>query len=260
MVLIVILCSITTSLPCFLPKGILTSIHGMLNPSVKVAICPESGAESDAILARWSGCGDKAHAPRRRSLVARCLLRTVLEEVTGTGGSEWAFTTNSKGKPFAIHPSGIAAPEISISHSGSVVAAAATTMGQLGVDVEQHRCDRSFAEIAEYAFGPEEAGEAAVSQRDFYRIWTLREAMAKATGKGLAMAADGRDRVHGVPVSGCWEREIEGAFWRAAHFEPVTGYSLAIAVKVEHSARQHHWSDEAVEWLPRDRNQFRGME
>ena len=38
---------------------------------------------------------------------------------------------------------------------------------------------------------------------EFYRIWTLREAIAKATGEGLVMAMDGVDRVGGGFAAGC---------------------------------------------------------
>lgn len=227
----------------------------MSNLSVKVAICSEVGDEADAVLARWGRRCDEAGARRRRSLVARCLLRGVLESLTGIGGREWSFATGANGKPFAIHPSGFAAPEISISHSGSVVTAAATQQGRLGIDVERHRSGRRFSEIAEYAFGPEEAGEAANSEQDFYRIWTLREAMAKATGEGLAGVMDGRDRVNSAPIFGAWEIKDCLHRWLLAHVEPVPNYSLAIAVSSASSTGKPGWSLESIEWLVLDQDE-----
>lgn len=224
----------------------------MSNLSVKVAICPEVGDAADAVLARWGRRSDEAGASKRRSLVARSLLRGVLESLTGIGGREWSFTRGANGKPFAVHPSGIPAPEISISHSGSVVTAAATRQGRLGIDVELHRSGRRFGEIAEYAFGPEEAGEAATSEQDFYRIWTLREAMAKATGAGLTQVTDGKDTVHGAPAFGAWEIGDASHRWRLAHVEAAPGYSLAIALNGATSKSPLHWSLGSIEWLVPD--------
>jgi hypothetical protein len=69
----------------------------------------------------------------------------------------------------------------------------------------------------------------------------MREAMSKATGRGLVEAADGLDRVPDGPFIGAWKTENESGKWLLAHIEPETGYSLAVAVL---GAEPHS----AVEW------------
>ena len=226
---------------------------------VKVAICPETGEESDAVIAKWGrrdGESDFARLqPRRRkrrSFMARCLLRGTLENLTGASGSEWSFTTDINGKPFAIHPSGIPAPAVSISHSDTIVVAAATVMNAIGIDVERHRFDRPLADMARIAFGPKEQIEALEAPGAFYKIWTLREAMAKATGAGLTQVTDGKDKVHGAPPFGAWETGDAPHRWRLAHVEAAPGYSLAIALNGGTSESSLHWSMGSIEWLAPD--------
>ncbi len=108
----------------------------------------------------------------------------------------------------------------------------------LGVDIEPHKL-RNVQAIAARAFGPEEqrlvdAGGAAA----FYRLWTLREAMGKATGEGLSLAADGQDHVGVGPERRPWS--VPG--WRLYHEELPHGYSLAcaVAIKDDEDMEIHH--------------------
>ena len=49
--------------------------------------------------------------------------------------------------------------------------------------------------MAEATFGPLETQRVGrTGERGFYRIWTVREAMGKATGEGLRLVADRLDR------------------------------------------------------------------
>ena len=79
-------------------------------------------------------------------------------------------------------------PGFSISHSGDWLWLA---LGEpsLGLDVEQHRPRRNLDKLMAHVLSPLEL--AWVSSQDdelgaFYRLWTLREAVLKASGRGLA--------------------------------------------------------------------------
>lgn len=119
-----------------------------------------------------------------------------------------------------------------MSHSGSWVAYAATFAGEIGIDIEQVRHSRNHLGIAEHAFG---LNETEVVRRfgsaRFYAIWTLREAIAKATGKGLQMAADGRDRVHDGPDNSSKWVSLEDADWWLMHATPSAEVSLGLALR-----------------------------
>lgn len=101
----------------------------------------------------------------------------------------------------------------------------------VGIDVEVYNSRRDFTGIAAAAFGPEEqmavAGEGASA---FYRIWTLREAMAKASGAGIAEVADRTDRVGKSPKEGAWRQRVGTTCWWLAHGTPVSGLSFAVAL------------------------------
>lgn len=129
-----------------------------------------------------------------------------------------ALTTNHQAAPIFV----------SMSHCGAKLACTATMMGPIGIDIERPRPGRNLAGIAEAAFGPAErqrcAQEGATS---FYRIWTLREAMAKALGVGLAMVGDRVDRAAEGPDEGGWH--CQG--WHLAHFRLPSAMHLALAIR-----------------------------
>ena len=143
---------------------------------------------------------------------------------TGRSGSE------PSGRPIARSATCHRIPSVSLSHSGGWVACAVADAAAVGIDIEVHNLRRNFTGIAAAAFGPEEqwriAGEGPSA---FYRIWTLKEAMAKASGVGIAPVADRTDRVAKGPKEGVWRANVGATSWWLAHRTPVAGLSLAVA-------------------------------
>jgi 4'-phosphopantetheinyl transferase len=132
-----------------------------------------------------------------------------------------------RGKPIVHGPP---ARYVSISHTGPILAAAASAIGPVGIDIEQHDPDRDFQRLAGAAFGPSEArAVASDGLAAFYRIWTVREAIAKATGEGLASVTDGVDRVPLAMRAGEWTSADDG--WLVAHDVIDRGLSFALAVR-----------------------------
>ena len=105
-----------------------------------------------------------------RSLCAYNLVYSVYPD------RELCFT--DKGKPYI---EGIDA-DLSISHSEDMVVIAIAP-SPVGVDVEQIR-DVDYSNIIRFAMTEREKG-CIVTPVDFYRYWTVKEAYAKATGRGL---------------------------------------------------------------------------
>ncbi|MBA3584040.1 MAG: 4'-phosphopantetheinyl transferase superfamily protein [Gemmatimonadetes bacterium] len=73
-------------------------------------------------------------------------------------------------------------PFTSISHSGHLIAAAAADR-PVGIDVEATKPGRPWRAIAIRTWGSEPA-----SEKEFYELWTLHEALFKARGEGLSSA------------------------------------------------------------------------
>ena len=193
---------------------------------VVVAVVSNAGTAA-RLIGRWASDRDRAESRTNLSLLGRAALRALLARETG--GVDWQVLRAPSGKPYILTPSGMPGPSVSVSHTGTTVAVAVAQTGALGIDIEQHR-SRDFGALAAQAFGPAQQAAVAASGADaFYRIWTLREAMAKATGEGLALAANGRDL---VPPSACgplrWT-DHGGRAWYLAHARIEPAISLAIA-------------------------------
>jgi 4'-phosphopantetheinyl transferase len=123
---------------------------------------------------------------RARFTVATAVLKLAAGRRLGTPAGELAIdrTCGDCGRPHGrprLPGTGLAA---SISHSGDRVAVALATAADVGVDVEQIR-PVSVEEMARHVLGE---GEAAASLAAFFRYWTRKEAVVKATGEGLRMS------------------------------------------------------------------------
>lgn len=159
------------------------------------------------------------------------LLRDLLDRNAGCDGCSWQLIQNWQGKPILVSLAGVNAIDVSLSHSGWLAAAAITDLGAIGVDIEYLTPTRSILEIAAYAFGPQE--QQAVQSggvADFYRIWTLREALAKACGIGFPMLADRRDYFAASPAVGSWQSIVDGRRWLFCAGELPGNYAIAVAI------------------------------
>jgi phosphopantetheinyl transferase len=204
----------------------------IVNIMFATALMSERGTTADDALLRWSLPADNFPGARRRSLLARALLRRMLVQTTGIPPGGWVFDVEPSGRPIVRNADCERVPSISLAHSGGWVAIAASDAGAIGIDIEVRRPRRNFSGIAAAAFGPDEQLLAAADgDTTFYRIWTLREAMAKASGKGIAEVVDRIDRVANGPKEGVWRASIGATPWLLAHTTPASGLSLAVAIR-----------------------------
>ena len=182
---------------------------------------PPAGVHEDIAVA------ERYRLPRRRSqaLRARALLRTALAETYGVSPAAWRLEAGPHGAPIAAVSAGIRC-FVSLAHSRDVVACAFGESGPLGVDVEAVDTSRAIDGIARAAFGPgEQADVARGGAEEFYRIWTLREAYAKATGRGFAGLVDGID----LPEDPARSGDCDRPGWRFAGWRLPCGYWLGFA-------------------------------
>jgi len=188
---------------------------------------------------------DRRSAAVEQRFASRRLAQVLLMTASGTGG--WTIEIEPSGRPRACHAGSTYRCDLSIAHSGTVVAAAVCGRGNVGVDIEWHKPGRDHRSIARLAFGPQEERMAERGGlRSFYRLWTLREAIGKATGRGLAMVVDGLDRLPAEPHTGHWlssDRE-----WLLAHLEPRPSLSFALAMRRDAPGEACQWSPDALRW------------
>jgi 4'-phosphopantetheinyl transferase len=168
---------------------------------------------------------------RRQALVARALLRSVLARQTGCPAETWRLDRDPNGKPVA-HTDGREPIEIAISHSHQLVTCAITDMGPIGIDVEYCVPDRSFAGIAMTAFGEREHHAVSTGGLEtFYKIWSLREALAKASGVGFPLQCSRNDLFAGAPDEGTWSRPVGRERWTFGYKTIGGAYSFGVALR-----------------------------
>jgi len=126
---------------------------------------------------------------RDRFIAARALLRNLLAVYVGLIARDLIFAYGPHGKPqLAANPKDV---RFNLSHSAERVIYAFTVGREIGVDLERSDSVAEAASIAELFFSPVEASKvshAPESQREqtFLSYWTCKEALAKASGKGMS--------------------------------------------------------------------------
>jgi 4'-phosphopantetheinyl transferase len=124
---------------------------------------------------------------------AHGLLRKALGHTIGVPPASLRFGRDHRGKPFLDMP-GFGENTFSLSHTSGMVAAAVSKELAVGVDVE--KMDRRAIlehDLSAFGLSREEIDELASmtdlgKQRAFFDLWTAREAVAKADGRGLALS------------------------------------------------------------------------
>ena len=178
---------------------------------------------------------------RRRYLVTRALVRTVLSRYVSMHPTEWIFSTNAYGRPGIVNVQARdAGLSFNISHTHSLIVLGVTRQRALGVDVENIRAREVSIEIADRYFAPQEVAALTATplhqqQYRFFEYWTFKESYIKARGMGLSLPLDKFSfrypDDHAVEIaidpeladnSGCWH------FWQ---FRPTSEYVVAICAE-----------------------------
>lgn len=156
---------------------------------------------------------------RRRFVIGRHLIRTTLAPICGCAAPDVPIAIDAHGRPHVVD-----APSFSLTHAGPHVALAIAS-GQdaapgmmIGIDIEAVRDDIDPLALASHVFARAEL-EALQDAPDrvtmFFRLWTLKEAVLKAAGRGLLAdprtlcidARSGLPRIRyapaDVPTGGC---------------------------------------------------------
>lgn len=135
---------------------------------------------------------------RRRYLLTRALLRTVLSEhvTADITPREWTFEPGEHGRPYITntHPE-LGDVSFNLSHTKGLILLALARGRIVGVDTEVISDARPLLEIADRFFAPAEvAALRALATHEqpqrFFQYWTLKEAYIKARGMGLAIPLD----------------------------------------------------------------------
>jgi 4'-phosphopantetheinyl transferase len=206
----------------------LVSAGGVTLEGVHVwALSPDDAPRFEGLLS------DEEHAraarfrfevDRRRHVVGVGAVRAAAGALLGDDPRALRFEAGEHGKPRLI-----ARPTIytNVSHSGAWVLVALCRGHELGVDVEAHR-ELDARELAREVFTDAErrqlesfAPDGVRARHAFFRTWARKEAVLKAWGTGLSLAAS---RVE-VGLDDAPAREVRGPH---EAFAPVRVVDLAL--------------------------------
>lgn len=156
---------------------------------------------------------------RIRGLLADHLVRYLAMQGLGIENKDICYEYNKNGKPFI---KGVASFNFNISHSGEYIACAMSSK-TVGCDIQKKNpCDISMGNVI---FTPKESQEIH-SIDDFYKMWTLKEALLKAIGIGLS---DEGIRINMMEDEQISEICYGGKKYFSKHFEnALEGYSLSV--------------------------------
>jgi 4'-phosphopantetheinyl transferase len=178
---------------------------------------------------------------RRRYLVTRALVRTVLSRYEPVSPRDWVFSANAYGRPQIENRETInAGLTFNISHTDNLIVLGVTKGRELGVDVENVRARQISIDIADRFFSPPEVAALALVPPDqqqgrFFEYWTLKESYIKARGLGLAIPLDKfgfhypRERSVKIVIDPGLEDDVER--WQFWQFRPMPEYVVAVCAE-----------------------------
>ena len=164
---------------------------------VHVDLTPNAAHEAEAFA--WLDGAEQERwnrflypAPRRRFALCRAALRAIICGQLECSNKELVIRAAEYDKPFALLQSEPADISFNVSHSGRHGSLAFAPEGRIGVDVEERVMPHDLEGLIDAVFTLDERAEIALTSepdktRDFFRLWTIKEALIKALGAGLSL-------------------------------------------------------------------------
>lgn len=173
------------------------------------------------------------HSKDRASFVSRrAALRILLSRYTDIPPSEIEFISGKNKKPGL--KSELNKIRFNVSHSSELILIAISDT-EIGVDIERIETGFNYSDILEHSFSEQEINqiEQAADSRDyFFRLWTRKEALTKASSKGLD------DELRNIPCLDGWHNINEELIglngnWQLNSFNIDHEYTSSIAFQIE---------------------------
>jgi 4'-phosphopantetheinyl transferase len=165
---------------------------------------------------------------RRRFIAARGMLRELLGRYLNVEPAQVNFSYQERGKPFLADTT----LQFNVSHSHDLAVFAFTLFSAVGVDVE--KTEMKFNDsVAKRYFHALEYSQLhslpeAEQAREFFRIWSRKEALIKAIGEGVYFSLSSFSAL-GDAVS--LNVNGEKSIWYVQDFESQSGYQSAFATQ-----------------------------
>lgn len=164
-----------------------------------------------------------------RFLVSRIALRKLIAYYTGLLPEVLSFSLLENKKPF-FFLKGAQYPQFNISHSGDLILISISDT-PIGVDIEFIKPSFHFSDVLPHNFNSEERifvqnSKSPISS--FFLLWTRKEALLKATGKGLV---DDLKKIKSTDGAHQLDNRVIGSAedWEVRSFYVSENYAVSIA-------------------------------
>lgn len=179
-------------------------------------------------------------------LAAHALLRLALSRYAVCAPAQWRFTRGPQGKPEIDAAESLPPLQFNLSHTRGLVACIITLDYACGIDVECMRPMKDLHGIAGMVFTDAEqaylqARDPADLQHSFFTLWTLKEALIKATGQGIS---SGLKDLHFDIASSTVRATYSNAAsaqtdqWHFQRWQPTATHRMAVATSAHAASRQ----------------------
>ena len=167
---------------------------------------------------------------RSRFIICRSWIKIVLATALGVGLNEIQLDYDANKKPILKFNSDVF---FNVSHSGDYAILGLSKI-PIGVDIEQIKHDFPIKELIAQVFSQAEAKsilEAENQSLNFFKLWTRKEALVKASGKGID------ENIKRIPcLDGSHTSTLESllkiAKWQVFNFKITEDYVGAVALAV----------------------------
>ncbi|MGB5478010.1 MAG: 4'-phosphopantetheinyl transferase superfamily protein [Thermoanaerobaculia bacterium] len=176
---------------------------------------------------------------RRRFIVRRGLLRSILASYRQVEPRKLRFEYGSQGKPRIVGELALESLQFNAAHSHGMALIAVALRRDVGIDLEKIREEVEHDEIAARYFAPSERAFLARQPPEsrlafFFDLWTYKEAFIKLRGGGLSIPLNGFE-VQFVPGESIARIADLGAppsdsAWYVQKLEAAPGVAAALAL------------------------------
>jgi len=188
---------------------------------------------------------------RRQYMAAHGLKRIMLSALAGPPPRSWAFDQAPHGKPSVRSHAGL---HFNLAHCETLVVCAVSRAFELGVDVEPITRAAPLELVRDHFSEPErdwiESLQPAERCAGFLRIWTLKEALVKASGRGLSQPLQAFSFAFDPLRVSLLDADLgDSRAWRFEQRE-IAGHLVALAWRNDHGVRSESVQMRLLRALP----------
>jgi 4'-phosphopantetheinyl transferase len=185
-------------------------------------------------------CRFRFEKDRIRFITTRGILRALLAGYLNMDAGKVSFVYGPYGKPELSAEAYSIPIHFNLSHSHGLALFAFALNCDIGVDIEFMQRDIAIDDIAGRFFSPNEKAAldklpSNMKKKGFFACWARKEALLKATGKGLSFGLERVEvsvhpelRASVLRIGGS---EKEASLWSLHDLSALPGYTAALAVK-----------------------------